>query len=336
MAPQTWMVPRQKYDVIHYIRETFLKPHNPGQYVTINRAYLDRLPKGTTRGPAPSKIEPWVTMDYGSCLLATIEAGTDLSNVAYKGIAVRLDPGQGGVSRGRAWVVYEHDTLRLAAAWTGQGFIDWNSINFNGEHQVHPKVVGRVHVANPDGPGWANPENPGGDDQRIVGRDGRRYGPMPRSWAHYRGLYRHGDRVVLAYTVGATDVLEMPGLETDPAQPGVPIFTRTLEIGPSTVGLTMRVASPKVSVSLAGDRAGASLSRRDGSIVLNVPPAGSSRVLKVLMSGGGPRASRRTRRIRPRRSHSAPSLTAARDDGPRSSRRSRSLAATTGRSLWMS
>ena len=33
MAPQTWMVPRQKYDVIHYIRETFLKPHNPAQYV---------------------------------------------------------------------------------------------------------------------------------------------------------------------------------------------------------------------------------------------------------------------------------------------------------------
>ena len=290
MAPQSWMVPRQKYDVIHYIRETFFKPHNPRQYLAINRAYLDGLPRGTTRGPAPSEIEPWVAMDYGSCLLATVEAGDDLSNVAYKGIAVRLDAGQGGVSRGRAWVLYEHDTLRLAAAWTGQGFIDWKGINFNGQHQVHPRLVGKVHVANPDGPGWADPDDPDAEDRRILGRDGRRYGPLPSTWARYRGLYRHGDRVVLAYTVGAADVLETPGLEIDPAQPGVPIFTRTLEIGPSTVELSMRVASPKVSVSLAGDRAGARLSRRDGSIVLSLPPSGTSRVLEVLMSGGGPKA----------------------------------------------
>src|SRR5262249_52035038 len=79
-------------------------------------------------------------------------------------------------------------------------------------------------------------------------------------------------------------------LETDPAQPGAPIFTRTLEIGPSTVELSMRVASSKTSVSLAGDRAGARLIRREGSIVLGVPPSGSSRVVKVLMSGGGPEA----------------------------------------------
>lgn len=290
MAPQSWMVPRQKYDVIHYIRETFFKPHNRAQYAVVDRAYLDRLPRGDTRGPAPSEIEPWVAMDYGSCLLATIEAGPHLSNVAYKGIAVRLDPGQRGVSRGRAWVLYEHDTLRLAAAWTGPGFIDWNGINFNGRHQVHPRIAGKVHVANDDGPGWTNPGNPGAEDGRIVGRDGRRYGPMPRAWAHYRGLYRHGDRVVLAYTVGTTDILEMPGLETDPAQPGVPIFVRTLEIGPSTVELSMCVASEKVAVALAGDRSEARLARDDEAIRLSLPPSGSSRVVKVLMSGGGPDA----------------------------------------------
>ena len=88
-------------------------------------------------------------MDYGPSLMATYEVGDDGSNFAYKGIAVRLDPGQGGVSRGSAWMLYEHDTLRLSAAWTGRGFIDWNGINFNGRHQVHPRIVGQVHVANP-------------------------------------------------------------------------------------------------------------------------------------------------------------------------------------------
>jgi hypothetical protein len=82
----------------------------------------------------------------------------------------------------------------------------------------------------------------------------------------------------------------MPGLEADPAQPGVPIFTRTLEIAPSNVELSMRVAAPKVSVSLAGDRSGARLSHRDGSIVLTLPPSGTSRVVEVLMSGGRPEA----------------------------------------------
>ena len=271
MAPQSWMVPRQKYDVIHYIRETFLKPHNPAQYVAINRAYLDRLPKGTTRGPSPSAIEPWVAMDYGSCLLATIEAGSDLSNVAYKGIAVRLDPGQGGSPAGRAWVVYDHDTLRLAAAWTGQGFIDWKGINFNGQHQVHPE--GRRPGAR------RQPRRPRLGQSRTTRAPGTVASSAATAAATAR--CRPTGRATGASTATATawsspipsarpTSSRCPGLETDPAQPGVPIFTRTLEIGPSAVELSMRVASPRVSVALAGDHAGASLTRRDGSIMLSI------------------------------------------------------------------
>jgi putative heme-binding domain-containing protein len=37
MVPQTWMVPEQKYDVIHYIRQACLKDHNPGQYARIDQ-----------------------------------------------------------------------------------------------------------------------------------------------------------------------------------------------------------------------------------------------------------------------------------------------------------
>jgi putative heme-binding domain-containing protein len=289
MAPQTWMVPRQKYDVIHYIREAYLKPHNPSQYARVDRVYLDRLPKGTSRGPAPSEIEPWVVMDYGPTLMATYEVGSDGSNFAYKGIAVRLDAGPGGVSRGHAWVLYDHDTLRLAAAWTGQDFIDWNGINFNGRHQVHPRISGQVQVANRDGPGWANPDNQSFADLRIRGRDGRRYGPLPRSWMRYKGLYRHGDQVILAYAVGRADILEMPGRELDPAQPNVPVFTRTLEVGPSPTDLVMRLASEKAAVRLVGDHR-ARLLRRDGSTMLSLPRSATTRLVKVLMSSGGPKA----------------------------------------------
>ena len=125
MMPQGWMVPRQKYDVIHYLREAYLKSDNPTEFAKVDRAYLDRLPKGTSRGPEPSDIEPWSAMDYGPSLSATIEVGRGFSNVASKGVAIRLDAGPGGVARGRHWAIYEHDTMRLAAAWSGEGFIDW-------------------------------------------------------------------------------------------------------------------------------------------------------------------------------------------------------------------
>ena len=40
MMPQAWMVPQQKYDVIHYIREVYLKPHNSSQYAKVDAGYL--------------------------------------------------------------------------------------------------------------------------------------------------------------------------------------------------------------------------------------------------------------------------------------------------------
>ena len=239
MVPQSWMVPRQKYDVIHYIREAYLKEHNPTQYVRVDLDYLAQTPKGSTRGPEPTSVEPWVTMDYGPSLINTYEVGADGSNFAYKGIAVRLDAGPGGVSRGRHWMIFDHDTLRVAAAWSGEGFVDWNGIHFNGRHNSHPRIVGQATFANPTGPGWAEPRTKRFDDPRLRGRDDRPYGPLPREWAHYEGLYRHGDRTIISYTVGETPVLEMPGLaRSEPS----PVFTRTFRIGPRETDLILQVA----------------------------------------------------------------------------------------------
>ncbi len=239
MAAQIWMVPEQKYDAINYIREAYLKPHNPSQYVAVDAAYLAGLPIGDTRGPAPSTFEPWVAMDYGPNLTATYEIGEDGTNFAYKGIAVRLDAGPGGVTQGRYWMLYDEDTLRVAGAWSGEGFIDYNAIMLNGKHGVHPRIVGRLHFENKAGPGWGNPGDGSLDDPRFLGRDDRPYGPLPRDWAHYKGLYHHGNRVILSYTVGKTRVLDMPGVDTASASP---VFTRALSIGPRDREMLLRVA----------------------------------------------------------------------------------------------
>jgi putative heme-binding domain-containing protein len=269
MVPQNWMVPRQKYDVIHYIREAYLKPHNGSQWTVVDDAYLASLPAGDTVGPEPSNVEVWAAMDYGRCLMNTYEvpeiAGSSSPhgpNIAQKGIAVRLDPGPGGVSRGRQWMVLDHDTLRLAGAWSGGGFIDWHGIHFDGSHGSHPRLVGDVAVANDVGPGWARPVDGSWDDPRLVGRDGRRYGPLPRDWARYRGRYQFADQTIVSYLVGETPILERPEwlplevIAADTTKGGdavsadrasvdeaTGVFWRSFHIGPRTRPLNLRVAT---------------------------------------------------------------------------------------------
>ena len=66
MNAQRWMVPQQKYAVIQYIREHFLKDHNSSQLFAITDGYLTSLPKGDTRGPKP------VPVSYTHLTLPTI------------------------------------------------------------------------------------------------------------------------------------------------------------------------------------------------------------------------------------------------------------------------
>jgi putative heme-binding domain-containing protein len=286
MPPQSGLVPRQKYDVIHYIREAIVKDRNPAQYRRVDAAYLAGLPKGKSHGPSPTVSEPWKEMDYGPTLMASVEVGRD--NLAYKGISVRLDPGPGGVSGGRAWAVYDHDTMQLEAAWSGRGFIDWNAIGFNGRHEVHAKLVGTVHLANPPGPGWADPKTGRFDDPRPRGRDGRPYGPMPREWIRYRGLYHHGDRAILSYTVGDVEVLDSPGIQAATIGATHPVFTRTLEVGPRSRELQLQVAPKGVNPLLITVGGGAALMNGGTRHVLRLPPSDESTLTVVLMTDGDP------------------------------------------------
>jgi putative heme-binding domain-containing protein len=289
MAPQTWMAPRQKYDVIHYLREAYLKPHNPSQYRKVDAPYLAGLPKGNTFGPEPSTIEPWAAMDYGSSFISTYEVGGPGPNIAYKGIALRLDSGVGGVSRGRRFAIFDHDIMHVAAAWTGEGFIDWNGVQFNGKHEVHPKLVGDVHFASPVGPGWANPKTGSFEDSRLRGRDGRPYGPLPKEWAKFRGLHYYGDQTIVSYSVGDAPILELAGAESDSNRPSFVAFSRTLEIGKSSHDLTDRVAPMGVSCAVVG-KSGAKVVTSDGFSLLRIPAEATPLRLKVLIARCEPSA----------------------------------------------
>ncbi len=271
MVAQPQFTTAQQYAVIQYIRETFLRPHNPGQLFQITPEYLATLPTGLARAEAEQEdrsLPQYRRMDLGPVLFWTYQIAP--GNIAQKGIAIRLDDGPGGVSKGRAWMVYDHDTMRLAAATTGS-FVDWKGIAFDGSHGTHTSLTGEKHVVNPVGPGWASPDGKW-DDARLHGRDNLPYGPLPREWARYEGLYLQGDLAVLAATIGGTRVLESPGwLENDTT----PVFIRTLNVAAATKPLLLRVAPDSVQVILTGD---GTLRRDAGFWVAEVPGAAKTRL----------------------------------------------------------
>jgi putative heme-binding domain-containing protein len=295
MVAQSWMVPSQKYDVIHYIREAYLKERNPSFYAAVTPDYLAGLPKGTSRGPEPSNIEPWRLHDYGPFLAASIEVGGDGTNVARKGLAVRLDPGPGGIGRGRAWILYELDTLRVAAIWTGDAFIDWRGINFDGSHGTHPRIAGALVAATPTLPGWADPATGSFADPRPLGRDQKPYGPLPRSHAQFKALHHAGDSVVLEYTVGDTRVLETARLEHGaggPATNAAPSVTRIWSVAPHACELAVRIAAvgkgrAATAAALVGEPAAAArLETRDGFHVLVLPASEAAATVGVAVALG--------------------------------------------------
>ncbi|MBI2807422.1 MAG: hypothetical protein HYX68_20765 [Planctomycetes bacterium] len=126
---------------------------------------------------------------------------SDTKNYVFRGKVISL-----GKDR-RVSICYDVEHMRVAGAWIGKPFV------YSSEKNMGPTVEGEMLFATKPGPGWANPRaanrapgvSRGWDDPRK-GKEG----PLPRDWVRYKGLYVHGDKVVLSYTVGDMDVLEMP------------------------------------------------------------------------------------------------------------------------------
>ena len=292
MPPQVNLTPREKYQVIHFIREEFIREHNPDAYFTVSEDWLAQLPKGDSYGPAPERRRPWEKMDYGPFLMRTYEIADSTAgpkgisrgpaplpnedftdrNFAYKGIAMRLDSGPGGVAAGHVFALFDHDLMRLAAVWTGEGFIDWEDILLDDQHNVFPRIQGRLHIENPPEPGWAHPATGSFEDPRFRAVDGRQFGPLPRDWAHYKGLFQYKDRSVIEYAVGTARVLESYALEA-PA-----IWSRTLNIAEAHDGLLLRAAPDSVAVALVPGSE-AELYAEDGFHMMRIPVDGPVKLL---------------------------------------------------------
>lgn len=175
----------------------------------------------------PKKFE---AMDYGRFLTASYnnpEGKNTLQgkgSAANKGIAVKLG------HDGDAAMLFDTDLVRVAGGWTG-GFVKYKGVAFDGAHGPNPgpadgaKIIFQTNST----PGWSN----GADfyDPRKIptgpGAATIPFGPLPREWAKYKGLYLHDDDVVFSYTVGSAAVLELFGEEKAADQT---LLTRTINV----------------------------------------------------------------------------------------------------------
>ena len=209
------------------------------------------VPKPVAAKPKSPPAKPWLDMDYGPVLSTTIESAYPQRNITQKGIAIRLD------ATTQTYVLFDEDLLRYSLAWTG-GPIDWNSVLYNGNHQVWPAAIGEFISGIRLAPGWAKAGN--FDDPRAHYKStdykkessdwqNRPYGPLPHDHAQYKGLYLSGQQVILSYTVAGTAVFDSPRLETAGA---LPIITRTLNINQSSIDLDLNVLDhPTKSAGIA-------------------------------------------------------------------------------------
>ncbi len=182
---------------------------------------------------AEEKPKMFELMDYGRFMSASYNnaegknAFSGSGCVTSKGIAIKLGPGT------EATMLFDTDLLRMSGGWTG-GFINLKGVIFDGSHATNPtpaKGASIVFQTNPV-PGWTI-DNQNADPRKAnTGPEAASipFGPLPKEMAKYQGLYLHGDRVVLAYTVGGAPLLELPGMETAEGQT---LLTRTFNVNGS-------------------------------------------------------------------------------------------------------
>jgi mono/diheme cytochrome c family protein len=219
MPSQAWMTPAQRYDVIHYVRETFLKTSNPSQYTAIDAAYLESLPKFNRLLPAGDQASK--ERDFGPVLESQLDRSlTDA-------LSFKLDEKTG--------LSYDLHRMKMAAAWQG-GFLDLSQTGHalqRGEGRPRPDgklLTGLQHWC------WAFDGTFDYPTNDLLPR-----GPLPERWLRYHGHYVNGKQAVLSYSIQGREILETPGAVESSNQL---VITHSLRIGPGAAPLRLCVAQP--------------------------------------------------------------------------------------------
>ena len=257
--------------------------------------------------------DKWANMDYGRFLAATYVNssgkttldGNKVGCATNKGVGVKLG------ANDEAAQLFDTELVRMAGGWTG-GWVERRGVTFDGGHGGNPgpaKNANFYFQTNP-GPTWSKGADLN-DPRKLPSGPGAAkvpFGPLPREWAKYRGLYLSGDNVVFAYTVGDATLLEMPEWEK---AGDVQLLTRTFNVINPGAGSTLVVAdgpdgSPeavlegdvaiapndpknpdqRAVIGLIGAPAGAKLEAAGNRVMVKLPAFAKGQRFKVVYAKG--------------------------------------------------
>jgi len=207
----------------------------------------------------PGKKGKYAEMDHGPFAVGTFDAlWSGKGNWANKGIAIKLDDEK------KAYLCFDPEQMRIASAWVGGG-IGWPSGRDGLEGQPFPD--GSIL--------WGTKKGSLGFSKNGDWKDPRGkvpYGPLPRDWAHWNGLYRHGEQIILSYSVGEAEILERPAFD-----PKTDVFSLTFNVSKAAAPIPMLLLeAPAGSDDTLLEVAGVPLTRTAGRVEATLPPGKST------------------------------------------------------------
>ena len=227
----------------------------------------------------------WQLTDLGPCLTASISSP---KGQTMKGIAIRVGGKETG-NGGQAAVCFDTARLRYHYAWGGEFLrfdprrfglirapaagsdaIFWTKKSFAGwakDGRFEPK---------PDEITWLDTEN-------GYTAKGSSVTCLPKDWASYKGMYLCGNRTVLSYTVGKTEVLDSPWyVEKNSSR----AMIRNLSIKPSDKTLQLRLSDSPVTVNVLADSTKTKVIKDRGATVLEIPARNATSRIRILIAAG--------------------------------------------------
>lgn len=260
MAAALALSPRERYEVVAYIRESFMKGSN-AEYQPVTPEYLSSLPQGTEMGDA--QLDP--DRDYGPALASQL--GRDVNSA----LTVKL---------GDLTIAYDLHTMNQAQVWSG-GFLNVDATQHKrGRGEGYPQPRGKL-VETLDLWQWGHDGSLDFSTKGVLRR-----GPLPEKWLDYHGHYLYGDQIVLNYSVDGREILEVPSATDEPMA-----IRQTLTIhGGKPLVLAVGKSTPgRVRPMIKGDIDDVTLALDDQQRwVIRIPADESTRVLDIVRSGSVP------------------------------------------------
>lgn len=287
MAPMSQLTPKERYQVVHYIREQFIRPNKLDQ-VKVDKKYLESLPKGTDSGDRVLSVD----RDFGPAL------ASQLGRTVQSAITVRLND---------LSLSYDLHSMDIAGVWS-DGFL-----NLDQTQHIRGRGEGTADPAGPIIPSlsywkWGHGGTLDYPTDALPPR-----GPMPEDWLDYHGHYLKDDRIVMSYAIDRREILETPSVIAA-NEAVIPALVQTLQIGPGrelTLALAdsgqkfstltgekvagaavdqIVVVSPskasdthKIAIGISGDRDGLAWTiDAKGRLVLEIPAGDQTRLIQVI------------------------------------------------------